>query len=276
MDNLTLAQLIALAALMGLIVGSFVNVVIVRLPRMMEHEWAVASAELRNEPIPDAPRYNLAWPRSHCPHCQHTLAWHELVPVVSWLVQRGRCRSCAAPVSRCYPGVELVCAALFAGCAATYGASFTSLAAMALCATLLALAVIDARTMLLPDALTQPLLWLGLLVNLAGVGFAALADAVLGAAIGYGLLWVVATGFRVFTGREGMGLGDVKLLAVLGAWFGWQGLAQLALVASLAGVAIGLLLRALGRAQAGQALAFGPYLAVSGMLALFWRGGWLA
>jgi len=273
----TLAQsaeiwLLPAAFLMGLLVGSFLNVVIARLPVMMEHAWQDACADIHGHDTPVRERFNLAWPGSHCPSCRHALSWHELLPVLSWLWQRGRCRHCAAPVSWRYPLVELLTAALFLACAFRFGPSPAALAGMVLCATLVALAAIDARTMLLPDSINQPLLWAGLLLNLGPYGFASIADATLGAAAGYGSLWLVATVFRLVTGKEGMGQGDWKLLAALGAWFGWQALPGVILMASLAGVAVSLVLIVARRATRGQAIPFGPYLAAAGVATLMRTG----
>nr|WP_281283043.1 A24 family peptidase [Verticiella sediminum] len=262
---------------MGLVIGSFLNVVIVRLPRMLEREWAAACAELQAETTAGAsaaaadaaPPYDLARPRSHCPACGHGLAWYELVPVLSWLWQRGRCRHCRASVSVQYPLVELACAALFAACAWRFGATPAMPAAAALCAALLALAVIDLRTLLLPDAITQPLLWAGLALNLTPHGYASLEAAVIGAMAGYLVLWVIAVGFQKLVGKEGMGQGDLKLLAALGAWFGWPALPGIILYASVAGAAVGLALLGLRRLRRDQPLPFGPFLAGAGLLALF-------
>lgn len=263
------AWLYAVAVLLGLVIGSFLNVVIARLPLMLEHEWQQACAEGRGEAPVEAPALSLARPRSHCPACGATLRWRELVPVLSWLWQRGRCRHCDAAISARYPLVELGSAGLFALCAWRYGASPEALAAALLCGALLALAVIDLRTMLLPDAITQPLLWAGLLFNLTSHGYAGLHAAVSGAAAGYLALWLVAVVFEKITGKEGMGLGDAKLLAALGAWFGWTALPGIVLVASLAGAATGLALLATRRIARGQPLPFGPFLAGAGLIVLF-------
>lgn len=260
--------LLPAAVVLGLLVGSFLNVVIARLPVMMEHAWQDACADIHGHDAPVRDRFNLAWPRSHCPSCRHALSWHELFPVLSWLWQRGRCRHCAAPVSWSYPLVELLTSALFLACALRFGLSFTTLAGMALCAALVALAAIDVRTMLLPDSINQPLLWAGLLLNLGPYGFAPLADATIGAAAGYGVLWLVATVFRLVTGKEGMGQGDWKLLAALGAWFGWQALPGVILMASLGGVIVSLVLIVARRATRDQAIPFGPYLAAAGVITL--------
>lgn len=273
----TLAQsaeiwLLPAAVVLGLLVGSFLNVVIARLPVMMEHAWQDACADIHGHEAPARDRFDLAWPRSHCPSCRHVLSWQELFPVLSWLWQRGRCRHCAARVSWGYPLVELLTSALFLACAFRFGLSFTTLAGMALCAALVALAAIDARTMLLPDSINQPLLWAGLLLNLGPYGFASIADATIGAAAGYGVLWLVATVFRLATGKEGMGQGDWKLLAALGAWFGWHALPGVILMASLAGVVVSVALLVARRATRDQAIPFGPYLAGAGIVTLLRSG----
>ena len=283
------ALLLACAAVLGLIIGSFVNVVIHRLPRMMEQQWAqdVASwlAEQEGERSageaaggvaggvagggPVLAPYNLARPRSHCPACGHALAWHDNIPLISFALLRGRCRACGSPIGWRYPTVELVTAVLFAACAWRWGLGASALVWAAFAATLLALACIDADTQLLPDALTLPLLWGGLISAAAGWSQTALADALWGAVAGYTLLWLVQQGFGLVTGKQGIGQGDFKLLAALGAWLGWQALLPLLLLASLSGAVVGLGLRWSGRLGAGQPLAFGPYLAMAGA-ALMW------
>jgi leader peptidase (prepilin peptidase)/N-methyltransferase len=279
------ALLLACAAVLGLIIGSFVNVVIHRLPRMMEQQWAqdVASwlAEQEGERSagevaggvagggPVLAPYNLARPRSHCPTCGHALAWHDNIPLISFALLRGRCRACGSPIGWRYPTVELVTAVLFAACAWRWGLGASALVWGAFAATLLALACIDADTQLLPDALTLPLLWGGLISAAAGWSQTALADALWGAVAGYTLLWLVQQGFGLVTGKQGIGQGDFKLLAALGAWLGWQALLPLLLLASLSGAVVGLGLRWSGRLGAGQPLAFGPYLAMAGA-ALMW------
>jgi leader peptidase (prepilin peptidase)/N-methyltransferase len=279
------ALLLACAAVLGLIIGSFVNVVIHRLPRMMEQQWAqdVASwlAEQEGERSageaaggvagggPVLAPYNLARPRSHCPTCGHALAWHDNIPLISFALLRGRCRACGSPIGWRYPTVELVTAVLFAACAWRWGLGASALVWAAFAATLLALACIDADTQLLPDALTLPLLWGGLISAAAGWSQTALADALWGAVAGYTLLWLVQQGFGLVTGKQGIGQGDFKLLAALGAWLGWQALLPLLLLASLSGAVVGLGLRWSGRLGAGQPLAFGPYLAMAGA-ALMW------
>ena len=266
------------AALGGLIVGSFLNVVIHRLPRILERQWQDDAASIRGEPLSQGDRYNLVMPRSHCPACGQTLRIRDLVPVASWLALKGRCAACAAPISARYPIVELTTAGLFMLCVMRFGATPTALAAMALVATLVAAAVIDFDTQLLPDALTLPLVWVGLLANLGGL-FVPLEHAVLGAVAGYLSLWSIHHAFRLVTGREGMGYGDFKLLAAIGAWLGWQPLAGVVLMACAAGVlfAIG---GALARQRDARApIAFGPWLAAAGLIALFTGpalGHWLA
>lgn len=261
-----------LAPVLGLIVGGFLNVVVVRLPIMMQREWQDACAELNDHAPQARPRYNLAWPRSHCPHCRHALRWHELLPIVGWLRLRGRCAHCGAAISPQYLLIEILTAALFLACALRFGLSPTTAAAMAACAALLALAAIDARTMLLPDAITQPLLWAGLLLSLGPAGFADPASAVLGAAAGYIALALVGTIFKLVTGKDGMGQGDWKLLAALGAWLGWQALPIIVLLASVGGVLVGTIQLLRGRAQRDQPMPFGPYLAAAGIAALLLPG----
>jgi leader peptidase (prepilin peptidase)/N-methyltransferase len=272
----------SLAALFGLLIGSFLNVVIVRLPRMMERDWAAQArawqeAQAANGaddgptsvPAPGE-RYDLAWPPSHCPQCDHRLRWHHNLPVIGWLRLRGRCAHCGVAIAWHYPVVELLTALLFAACAWRFGPTLPAVAAMGLCAALVALTFIDARTGLLPDDITLPLLWAGLLLNTAG-GFVPLPEAVVGAALGYGVLWTVFQAFRLATGKEGMGFGDFKLLAALGAWFGWRALPEIVLFSSLAGVVVGGVLLVAGRARRDDPLPFGPYLAAAGVLCLFAR-----
>ncbi|MDX3906824.1 MAG: A24 family peptidase [Pigmentiphaga sp.] len=256
----------ASATVLGLVVGSFLNVVIVRLPRMMHRAWQAQCAELQGQSAP-AERFDLARPGSHCPACNQAIAWHHNIPVVSWLALRGKCAYCGAPISWQYPAVELATAALFAACVAVLGVSWAAAAAMAFCAVCLSLAVIDAQTSLLPDDLTLPLLWGGLFVNLWGM-FVPLHHAVIGAMAGYGVLWSVYWIFRLLTGKEGMGYGDFKLLAAIGAWLGWQSLPLVMVAASLVGVAVAGALMIAGRVRRDQPLPFGPYLAAAGIVAL--------
>jgi leader peptidase (prepilin peptidase)/N-methyltransferase len=255
----------------GLCFGSFLNVVIHRLPKMMEREWREQCAELAGSPAGEAPqgRYNLFVPRSACPACGKPISILQNVPLLSWLVLRGRCAACGARITARYPLVELA-AGLIGGYAAwRFGASLAALGAMLFCWTLLALAVIDLDTQLLPDDLTLPLLWAGLLFNLDRV-FAPLPSAVIGAVAGYLALWLVYWGFKLATGKEGMGYGDFKLLAAIGAWLGWQQLPLVILLSSMVGAAIGIALIAFGRHGREKPIPFGPYLAAAGVIALFW------
>ena len=256
------------AAVIGLCVGSFLNVVIHRLPKMMERGWADQCAELAGREPEAKPRYDLMVPRSACPSCGHAITALENVPVVSWLVLRGRCRACKAPISPRYPVVELVAGALAVAAIWQFGAGWKGLAACAFLWTLLALAFIDADTQLLPDDLTLPLLWGGLLANLFGL-FVPLASAVVGAIAGYLVLWVVYWLFKLIRGKEGMGYGDFKLLAALGAWLGWPMLPQIVLVSSVLGAAGGILTIVLKGRDKTVPMPYGPWLAGAGGIALF-------
>ena len=256
------------AAVIGLCVGSFLNVVIHRLPKMMERGWADQCAELAGREPEAKPRYDLVVPRSACPACGHAITAIENVPVVSWLALRGRCRACKAPISPRYPVVELVAGALAVAAIWQFGAGWTGLAACAFLWTLLALAFIDADTQLLPDDLTLPLLWGGLLANLFGL-FVPLASAVVGAIAGYLVLWVVYWLFKLIRGKEGMGYGDFKLLAALGAWLGWSMLPQIVLVSSVLGAAGGILTIVLKGRDKTVPMPYGPWLAGAGGIALF-------
>lgn len=270
--NSVLAQpgiLVLVAAVLGLLVGSFLNVVIHRLPIMLEREWQAQCASLRGEAPPAAPRYDLILPRSACPSCGHLIAWYENIPLLSYLWLRGRCSACHAPISVRYPVVEAT-SGLLAGYAAWhFGFGLEAVAAILLLWALLALTVIDLDTHLLPDRITQPLLWAGLLVNLQGL-FVPLEDAVIGAVAGYLALWLVYHGFRLTTGKEGMGYGDFKLLAALGAWLGWQMLPLVILASSLVGAVVGIALIVLAGHDRARPIPFGPWLALGGVVALFW------
>jgi len=262
------AVAMVLAAVVGLCVGSFINVVVHRLPRMLEHGWQDQCAELRGEAPEHRPRYNLMVPRSACPACGHKITAGENIPVVSWLLLRGKCSGCGAAISARYPLVELL-GGLTAVCAiAKFGPTWQGLAATAFLWTLLALTFIDFDTQLLPDDLTLPLLWGGLLANTFGL-FAPLRDAVIGAIAGYLALWSIYWLFKLIRGKEGMGYGDFKLLAALGAWLGWKVLPLIILGSSVVGAAIGITLVVIKGRDHNVPLAFGPYLAIAGMLALF-------
>ncbi|MFM5520842.1 prepilin peptidase [Aeromonas jandaei] len=261
----------SLVFIFSLMIGSFLNVVIHRLPIMLEQEW---QAEYRSYFTPDEeqatePRYNLMVPRSACPHCGHAITALENIPLLSWLWLKGRCGECQAPISARYPLVELLTALLSVAVAMVISPGWDTLAALLLTWILVSLTFIDLDKMLLPDQLTLPLLWGGLLFNLIG-GFAPLADAVIGAMAGYLVLWSLYWAFKLLTGKEGMGYGDFKLLAALGAWLGWQALPIILLLSSLVGAIIGISLIALRKHHQGNPIPFGPYLAIAGWIALLW------
>lgn len=252
---------------LGLVVGSFLNVVIYRLPRMLEAQWAEACHEQAPDHTtqPPAQRYNIATPGSHCPHCGHVLSWSEKIPVFSYLWLKGRCRQCEAPIGWRYPAIELLTAAFFVWIFHRHGLSAQAFAWAGFVAALLTLAAIDADTTLLPDAITQPLVWSGLLAASLNLSAVSLPTALWGAVVGYLLLWSVYWLFKWATGKEGMGQGDFKLLAALGAWLGWPALLSVVLIASVTGVAIGLWLRVRQRLAEDGYIPFGPYLALAGL-----------
>ena len=262
------ALAVASALVFGLLIGSFLNVVIHRLPKMMEAEWEAQAAELRGDESVAAPSFNLFVPRSRCPSCGHQLGALENIPLLSWLVQRGRCKACGTAIPARYPLVELSAGVLAALAVWQFGATSAGLGAVLLSFALLALTFIDVDTQLLPDTITLPLLWLGLLFNLWGV-FAPLSEAVIGAMAGYLSLWSIYWLFKLATGKEGMGYGDFKLLAALGAWFGWTALPAIILLASIVGSAVGIALIGFARHGRGVPIPFGPYLAGAGLLALY-------
>ena len=263
------ALFIALSALGGLMVGSFLNVVIHRLPRMMERAWLRECEELQGKEAAPAERYNLVAPRSACPHCRHPIAAWQNIPVLSYLLLRGKCGNCRTPIGLRYPLVELFSGLMAAIIAWRFGFSGMALAAAAFTFALIALACIDFDTQLLPDSITLPLLWLGLLFNFSH-GFTDLHAAVAGAVAGYLCLWSVYWLFKLATGKEGMGYGDFKLLAAIGAWFGWQLLPAVILLSSLLGSIIGIGLIVLAKRGRHLPMPFGPYLALGGVAALFW------
>jgi leader peptidase (prepilin peptidase) / N-methyltransferase len=270
---------LALAFVVGLCVGSFLNVVVHRLPRMLERDWRAQCAELAGGAAPvSEPPYNLMVPRSACPACGHAIGAHENIPVVSWLALRGKCSACKAPISARYPLVELVGGVLAALAVARFGLTASGIAAALFLWALLALTFIDFDTQLLPDDITLPLLWGGLLAQLLVPAFGLttpsfvvpLPEAVIGAIAGYLSLWLVYWAFKLVRGKEGMGYGDFKLLAALGAWLGWQLLVPIILLSSVVGAAIGLALIAFRGRDHTVPLAFGPYLAIAGGIALFY------
>ena len=258
-----------LAGVVGLMVGSFLNVVIHRLPIMMERDWAGQCAELRGEAAPVFERLSLAVPRSRCPQCGHMISALENIPLLSWLVLRGKCKACKAPISVRYPVVEVLTGMLFAYGAWRFGFSLAGFGVLIFIGALIALTGIDFDTQLLPDDITLPLLWIGLLLNTLGT-YTDLKSAVIGAIAGYLSLWSVYWGFKLATGKEGMGYGDFKLLAALGAWLGWQMLPLTILLSSLVGALIGLALIVFARRGRNVPIPFGPYLAIAGVIALFW------
>ena len=267
----TLGGLALAAGLLGLCVGSFLNVVIHRLPRMMEREWQAQCAELRGEtPSTAEAPLSLSRPRSRCPHCGHPISALENIPLLSYLlILRGKCSGCGQAISPRYPLVELLSGLLSAYAAWHFGPTLQTAGALLLIWALIALSFIDLDTQLLPDSITLPLLWLGLLFNLMRT-YADTDGAVIGAMAGYLSLWSIFWLFKLATGKEGMGYGDFKLLAALGAWLGWSMLPVIVLLSSLVGAAAGIALIALARHGRNVPIPFGPYLAAAGIIALFW------
>lgn len=258
-----------ICALCGLLVGSFLNVVIHRLPKMMEQEWQHNCLEFQGETIPERAKYNLVTPRSACPHCGHAIGALENIPVISYVLLRGKCKQCKSPISMRYPLVELLTGALAYAVAVQFGYSALTLYAFVFVCALIALTFIDFDTQLLPDSITLPLLWLGLFCNLH-TGFTSLSSAVIGAMVGYLLLWSIYWVFKLLTGKEGMGYGDFKLLAAIGAWFGWQLLPAVILLSSVVGSVIGIGLIVFKGRDRQTAIPFGPFLALGGIAALFY------
>ncbi|MNM31509.1 Type 4 prepilin-like proteins leader peptide-processing enzyme [compost metagenome] len=257
------------AALFGLIVGSFLNVVIHRLPNMMQREFDNDVAQANGQPPPHTERYNLMLPHSNCTACGHRITAMENIPVISYLLLRGKCSACKAPISMRYPLVELLTGALSALLIWHFGSGWTGLAALVFAWLLITMTFIDADTQFLPDDLTYPLLWAGLLVNINGT-FAPLQDAVIGAAAGYLALWSVYWAYKLATGKEGMGYGDFKLLAALGAWLGWTMLPTIILLSSIVGAVVGIGLIVFARHSRDKVIPFGPYLAAAGLVTLLY------
>jgi len=257
------------ALVLGLLVGSFLNVVIHRLPRMLDREWRAQCAELAGAAPPEGERYNLAVPRSRCPICGHQITAAENIPVLSWLLLRGRCSACGTRISARYPLVELLTGLATAYVVWRWGLEWKALAAALLLWSLIALAFIDLDTQLLPDDITVPLVWAGLIASYFGL-FTDLASSLWGAVGGYVVLWAVYWLFKLVRGKEGMGYGDFKLLAALGAWLGWQMLPLIILLSSVVGAAVGIGLVALRGRDHNVPFAFGPYLAAAGAVALLW------
>ena len=259
----------ALAGILGLLIGSFLNVVIYRVPKMMERQWAEECAELTGTPTAPTEKFNLLTPRSRCSSCGHQIQWYENIPVVSYLFLRGKCSACAAPYGVRYPLVELVTGGLFFFCAWRWGWTLTALVWCGFSAALLALAMIDWDTTFLPDDITLPLLWGGLIAAALQWNPAVdLPTALWGAVGGYLSLWGVYWAFKLATGKEGMGYGDFKLFAALGAWFGWPALIPIILMASVIGAVIGLVMKFSSGLREGGYVPFGPFLAGAGFTAM--------
>lgn len=266
----TLGSLTLLAGLLGLCIGSFLNVVIHRLPKMMESDWQHQCAELRGETVQAEDVYNLAQPRSRCPNCSHQITALENIPLISYLlILRGKCSGCATRISPRYPLVEALTGILSAYAVWHFGYTAAAAGALLLVWALIALTFIDFDTQLLPDSITLPLLWLGLAFNLAGT-YTTIDAAVVGAMAGYLVLWSIFWLFKLATGKEGMGYGDFKLLGALGAWLGWQSLPAIILLSSVVGAIVGIGLIVLARQGRNVPIPFGPYLAAAGLIALFW------
>jgi leader peptidase (prepilin peptidase)/N-methyltransferase len=257
-----------IAAVFGLLVGSFLNVVVHRFPKMLERQWAAECADFAGQPVKEEETFNLVVPRSRCPHCGHGIRWYENIPVASWLVLRGRCSQCRKAIGLRYPLVELVTGAFFFLCGWRFGLGLQAAAWAAFASLLICLFLIDMDTQILPDDLNYTLLWLGLLA--AALGWTVpLASAVWGAALGYGVFWLIFQIFKLATGKEGMGYGDFKLLAALGAWLGAKYLLAIILMSSIVGAVIGIVLLFVGKlANKDIPMPFGPYLAGAGLLAL--------
>lgn len=264
--------LVLSALVLGLIVGSFLNVLVWRLPKMLECEWREqANDVLGLPPESPGPTYNLLRPHSQCPHCAQPIRAWENIPIISYLLLRGRCAKCKTPISKRYPITELACGLLTAFVAWHFGFGWQAGLVLILSWGLLAMSLIDADHQLLPDVLVLPLLWLGLIVNSFGL-FVSLHDALWGAVAGYMSLWSVYWLFKLLTGKDGMGFGDFKLLAMLGAWGGWQILPLTILLSSLLGAVLGLIFLRVRNVQTSTPIPFGPYLAIAGWIALLWGG----
>jgi leader peptidase (prepilin peptidase)/N-methyltransferase len=255
---------------LGAIIGSFLNVLILRLPPILEHDWRCQCKELLELPAGDEQQPpGIVIARSKCPKCGHGIKSYENIPIVSYLFLRGRCSACKTRISWRYPLVELATAVFFIITLAHFGPTSQGWLALLLTAVLIALTGIDADTQLLPDNITLPLVWVGLLINYFGV-YTDLASSVMGAIIGYLILWSIYHGFRLLTGKEGMGYGDFKLLAAMGAWMGWQVLPLIVLLSSVVGAAFGLILMGAGKLQRDKPMPFGPFIAAAGWITLIW------
>lgn len=257
-----------IGGILGLLLGSFLNVVVHRLPKMMEQSWAQEYADMQGQEPPAAKPLNLLVPRSHCPHCAHQIRWFENVPVLSYACLRGRCSACKAPISPRYPLVELATSSLFFFCFWHWGPSVTGLAWSGFAAALLTLALIDWDTTLLPDSITLPLVWAGLIASSLHWTSVPMFASLWGAVAGYLSLWSIYWIFKLLTGKEGMGYGDFKLFAALGAWFGWEALVPMVLMASVIGAVIGIAMKFSTGLREGGYIPFGPFLAGAGLTAM--------
>jgi leader peptidase (prepilin peptidase) / N-methyltransferase len=262
-----------LAGVLGLLVGSFLNVVIYRLPKMLERQWAAECAELTGKPPEEAPPFNLVSPRSRCRQCGHLIRWYENVPILSYLVLRGKCSACGAVIGLRYPLVEFATAVLFFLTVWHWGATPAGAAWCGFSAAIVALALIDWDTTLLPDDITLPLLWAGLIIAALRWTDVTLPQALWGAVAGYVSLWLIYQGFKLLTGREGMGYGDFKLFAALGAWFGWTALIPIILMASVIGAVVGIAMKFSSGLREGGYVPFGPFLAGAGLTAMIFGPG---
>ncbi|WP_048441252.1 A24 family peptidase [Caenimonas sp. SL110] len=258
----------AIAGVLGLLVGSFLNVVIYRLPKMLERQWAAEAADLTGQPVKQEPEFNLMRPRSKCRQCGHMIRWYENVPVVSYLALRGKCSQCGTSIGLRYPLVELATGALFFFCVHKFGMTPTGLAWCGFSAAIIALAMIDWDTTFLPDDITLPLVWAGLIAAALKWTSLPLAQSMWGAVAGYMSLWLIYKAFKLITGKEGMGYGDFKLFAALGAWFGWQALVPIILMASVIGAIVGIAMKLSSGLREGGVMPFGPFLAGAGLTAL--------
>ena len=260
---------ISLIILISLSVGSFLNVVIYRLPKMLQNEWTSDCKEFLELKADKVEIFNLSKPNSTCPSCQHEIRAWENIPVISYLILGGKCASCKTTISTQYPIIEIVTAILSVFIATKFGVSLETVFGLILTWCLITLTMIDVKTQLLPDNITLPLLWLGILINTSNV-FVSLESSVFGAIIGYLILWAIYKVFKRLTGKEGMGYGDFKLLAALGAWMGWEMLPQIILLSSLVGTVIGITMIVLKKQDKEKPIPFGPYLAIAGWVAFVW------
>jgi len=261
----------AVIIFLGLSVGSFLNVVIYRLPLMLEKEWTEQCHDFLQHDTNDETheKFNLSYPASSCPQCDHKIRFWENIPVISYLILGGKCSNCKSHISFQYPLIEIITAVLSVAVAYHFGATLQTLAALILTWSLISLTLIDAQKQLLPDNITQPLLWLGIIINLSAL-FTSIESSIIGAITGYLILWSIYQLFKLVTGKEGMGYGDFKLLAVLGAWMGWEMLPLIIVLSSVVGAVIGIAMIAFKKHDKSVPIPFGPYLAIAGWIAFLW------